>query len=178
MHDLRVLREQIDLLRDGMRRRCMFDTVGPAIDRGQALDVERRALISATDDRKAQRNSNAQEVAKRKRAGENADELIAHGRSLGDEIAKYERDLAAIEEALRRMLLEIPNVTLPDVPSGGEENNTIEREWGTPRSPDWNKLMSNSTARAPISFSCWSIPDHSGSKMRDRVTRLMSPGTS
>src|SRR4051812_8423506 len=115
-----------------MRRRSMFDVVGPAIDRGQALDVERRTLIAATDDRKAQRNSNAQEVAKRKRAGENADELIAHGRSLGDEIARYERDLAAIEEELRRVLLEIPNVTLADVPAGGEENNTIEREWGTP----------------------------------------------
>src|SRR4051812_45774474 len=125
-----------------MRRRAMFDAVGPSIDRGQALDVERRALISAADERKAQRNSNAQEVAKRKRAGENADELIARGRALGDEISKYERDLGAIEEELRGVLLEIPNVTLADVPAGGEENNTIEREWGTPRSregvkPHW-----------------------------------------
>src|SRR4051812_26993880 len=119
-----------------MRRRVMFDTVGPAIDRGQALDVERRALIGTTDERKAQRNTNAQEVAKRKRGGENADELIAHGRALGEDIAKLERDLVAIEDELRRVLLEIPNVTLPDVPAGGEENNTIEREWGVPRSPD------------------------------------------
>ena len=33
------------------------------------------------------------------------------------------------------MLLEIPNVTLPKVPAGGEENNVIVREWGTPRPP-------------------------------------------
>ena len=82
MHDLRVLREQIDLLRDGMRRRVMFDALGPSIDRGQALDVERRSLITATDERKALRNSNAQDVAKRKRSGENADELIATNQSI------------------------------------------------------------------------------------------------
>jgi seryl-tRNA synthetase len=131
-----VLREQIDLLRDGMRRRAMFDALGPSIDRGQALDVERRTLIAATDERKALRNSNAQEVAKRKRAGENADELIALGRSLGDEIARLEQELSGIEEELRQLLLEIPNMTLPDVPSGGEENNRVVREWGTPRPRD------------------------------------------
>ncbi|HEY9230449.1 MAG TPA: serine--tRNA ligase, partial [Gemmatimonadaceae bacterium] len=84
MHDLRVLREQIDLLRDGVRRRCMFDTLEPVIERGQALELERRTLIGNVEEKKARRNANAQEVAKRKRAGESADELIANGRELGD----------------------------------------------------------------------------------------------
>lgn len=133
MHDLRVLREQIDLLRDGIQRRGMFDTLAPVIERGQALEVERRTLIAAVEERKAQRNAGAQEVARRKRAGESADELIARGRALGDEIAKLEGELTVVEESLRQILLEIPNVTLPEVPSGGEENNVIVREWGTPR---------------------------------------------
>ena len=88
MHDLRVLREQIDLLRDGMRRRGALDVLAPIIDRGETLDRERRELIQATDERKALRNTTSQEVAKRKRAGEPADELIAQGRALGDEIAR------------------------------------------------------------------------------------------
>jgi len=66
---------------------------------------------------------------------ENADELIALGRALGDEIARLEQELAVAEESLKRVLLEIPNVTLPAVPAGGEEANVIVREWGTPRSP-------------------------------------------
>jgi seryl-tRNA synthetase len=119
-----------------MRRRAMFDALGASIDRGQALEAERRTLITAAEERKAQRNSNAQEVAKRKRAGENADELIAQGRAVGDEIAGLERTLGGVEEELNQLLLEIPNVTLPNVPAGGEENNVVVREWGTPRSPD------------------------------------------
>ena len=142
MHDLRVLREQVDLLRDAMRRRGMYDAVAPFIDRGESLDRDRRALIQATDERKAQRNANAQEVARRKRAGESADDLIVQGRALGDEIARLERELAEIEGELQRILLEIPNVTLPTVPGGGEDANVIVREWGAPRAregvrPHW-----------------------------------------
>jgi seryl-tRNA synthetase len=133
VHDHRVLREQIDLLRDGMRRRGALDTYAPAIERGEQLDRERRTLIQAADERKAARNTNAQEVAKRKRAKEDADELIAHGRALGDEISQLESELNAVEEELRRTLVEIPNVTLAEVPEGPEENSKIVREWGTPR---------------------------------------------
>src|SRR3954462_13773659 len=121
MHDLRMLREQIEVLRDGMLRRGTFVGLVPVIGRAEGLDSQRRALIQAGDERKAARNSNAQEVARRKRAGESADELIALGRGLGDEIAKLEADLRDVDGELQRILLEIPNVTLPTVPAGGEE---------------------------------------------------------
>jgi seryl-tRNA synthetase len=133
VHDLRVLREQIDLLRDGMRRRGVLDALAPVIERGQNVERERRTLIQAVEERKAQRNTIAQDVAKRKRANEDAGELIAQGRALGDEIAQLERELATIEGELNRALLEIPNITLADVPDGGEEKSVIVREWGTPR---------------------------------------------
>jgi seryl-tRNA synthetase len=128
-----MLREQVDLLRDGIRRRGMLDTVGPVIERGETLERERRTTIQAVDERKAQRNATAQEVARRKRAGEPADELIAQGRALGDEIARLEQELAATEAELQRVLYEIPNIPLPNVPEGGEENSVVVREWGTPR---------------------------------------------
>jgi len=136
VHDLRVLREQADLLRDALRRRGMLDGLAAVVERGQTLEGERRTLIAATDERKARRNANAQDVARRKRAGESADELIVLGRALGDEIARLERELATTEDELRRVLLEIPNITLPQVPEGGEEQNVVVREWGTPRSPN------------------------------------------
>src|SRR5215217_630045 len=130
-----MLREQIDLLREGLRRRGTLDALAPVVDRGQTLERERRTLIQAVEERKAQRNANTQEVAKRKKAKEDADQLIAQGRALGDEIATLERELASTEIQLQATLLEIPNVTLPDVPAGGEEANVVVREWGTPRDP-------------------------------------------
>lgn len=128
---MRMLREQIEVLRDGMRRRG--DAMGPTITSAEALDQDRRTLIQASDERKAARNSNAQEVARRKRAGEPADDLIAGGRALGDEIAKLEADLRDVETRLQEILLGIPNITLPDVPPGGEDANVIVKTWGTPR---------------------------------------------
>src|SRR5438034_5077427 len=142
MHDMRMLRDHVGLLRDGMRRRGILDTMDPVIQRAEALDAERRALIQAGDERKAARNSNAQEVARRKRTGEPAEELIATGRALGDEIARLETELREVDARLQRILLEIPNLSLPDVPEGGEEANAVVRTWGAPRTegrirPHW-----------------------------------------
>ena len=133
MHDLRMIREQIDVLREGMRRRGKLDALAPFIDRAAEADSERRMTIQALEERKAARNSITLEVGKKKRSGDNADDLLAQSRDLGEEISKLESELAAIEAELQRNMLEIPNVTLDDVPAGGEENNRQIREWGTPR---------------------------------------------
>src|SRR5687767_9510180 len=123
MHDLRMVREQIDLLRDAMRRRGKLDALSPFIDRAQQLDVERRLTIQALEERKAARNAITQEVARRKRSGADADDLLAQSRTLGDEIGRLDSELSESERQLELSLLELPNVTLPDVPEGGEENN-------------------------------------------------------
>jgi len=133
VHDMRALREQVDLLRDAMRRRGADDGLLQVIDRGEGLDRDRRTLIQAVEERKAARNNNSQEVARRKKAREAADDLIARGRELGDEIARLEGELDAVESRLRGILLELPNTTLSEVPAGGEECNRVVREWGAPR---------------------------------------------
>jgi seryl-tRNA synthetase len=130
---MRALREQVDLLRDAMRRRGSDQGVLELIDHGEALERDRRTLIQAVEERKAARNTNAQEVARRKRAKESADELIARGRELGEEIARLEGELDTVEGRLRTILLELPNATLPEVPAGGEEHNVIVKQWGEPR---------------------------------------------
>ena len=142
MHDLRLLREGVEQLRTGMERRGALTQIAPVLDRAIELDVERRALIQAVEERKAARNEATQEVARLRRSGADAAETMARSRTLGDEIARIEGELAQVEGALNAMVLEIPNVTLPDVPAGGEDSNVIVREWGTPRTepglrPHW-----------------------------------------
>jgi seryl-tRNA synthetase len=142
MHDLRMIREQVDTLREGMRRRGKLDTLGPIIDRAQAAEIERRELIQAVEERKASRNSISQEVARRKKAGEGADDLLAQSRNLGEEISQLEGELGTLQSQLTSTLFEIPNVTLDEVPEGGEDANSVQREWGSPRekgsaAPHW-----------------------------------------
>lgn len=137
-----MFREQADTLREGMRRRGKLDALGPLIDRAQAIDSDRRGMIQALEERKAARNRISQEVARRKKAGESADELFGQARNLGEEISRLEGELGSVESDLTAALLEIPNLTLPDVPEGGEESNSVVGSWGTPRekssvSPHW-----------------------------------------
>jgi seryl-tRNA synthetase len=133
MHDARMVREHIDALREGMRRRGALSGLAPVIDRALVLDRARRETIQAVEERKAARNAVTQQVAQRKRAGEDADHLQQQSRDLGEEIAKLDKELAATEGELSQLLLEIPNVTLEFVPAGGEESNTVVRVWGSPR---------------------------------------------
>ncbi len=128
-----MVREHVEALREGMRRRGALSTLSPAIDRALSLDRSRRETIQAVEERKAARNSVTQQVAQRKRAGENADDLQQQSRDLGNEIARLDRELAEMEGQLSAILLEIPNVPLETVPEGGEERNAVIRSWGTPR---------------------------------------------
>ena len=133
MHDARVLRDQIGSLRSAMERRGKLEALAPLIDRGATLDVDRRTTIQAMEERKAARNANSQEVARRKKAGEDAAPLIALGRELGEEIQRLEGELARIERELEAILLGLPNIPLDEVPPGGEEANRVEKSWGDPR---------------------------------------------
>jgi seryl-tRNA synthetase len=133
MLDIRVLREQMAMLRDALSRRGALTTLTPVLERAEQLERDRRTLIQAVEEKKAARNASSQEVAQRKKKGENADDLIAKGRELGAEIAKGEAELAAAEEELKGIVMVLPNITLPDVPAGGEDNNKIVKEWGKPR---------------------------------------------
>lgn len=142
MHDVRVIREDVDFLREGMRRREKLDVLGPLIDRAVVVEQERRGAIQAVEERKAARNAASQEVARRKRAGADADDLMRAAKTIGDEIVGLEARRAAAEEELNRILLELPNVTLADVPAGGEAANAVVRTWGVPRAggavPHWD----------------------------------------
>jgi seryl-tRNA synthetase len=134
--DIRAIRDDLAGLREAMGRRGKLDQLAPAIDRLEQLDRERRTLIARAEEMKARRNEASQEVARRKKAKADAEELIAQTRALGSEIGAAEAKLAIAEQELTDALYELPNITLPDVPAGGEEENVIVTEWGEPRSPD------------------------------------------
>ncbi len=133
MHDIRLLRDQLDVLRDGMRRRGKLGEFAPLLDRAESLERERRAAITDLEGQQARRNQLSQEVAQRRKAGDDATALMAEGRAIGDEITALESRRAGAEAAVAQLMYELPNITLADVPEGGEEANTIVRSWGTPR---------------------------------------------
>jgi len=142
MHELRMIREQAEALRDGMRRRGKLEVYGPVIEEAEALDRTRRQTIQAVEEQKAKRNAITQVVGKKKKAGEDASAEMTEARELGEAIAALEATLAPTEARLEALLLGVPNIPLPDVPEGDETANVVVRSWGTPReatgiTPHW-----------------------------------------
>jgi seryl-tRNA synthetase len=136
VHDLRLLRERPGELREALRRRGMLDTTGPEVDRAEALERQRRTCIHAAEEKRAEANALTQEVRRHKQAQLDATGLIERGRVLGAELDRLEEERAATEAAFTALALEFPNITLPDVPAGGETANVVIRSWGTPRPAD------------------------------------------
>ncbi len=123
----------------------MLDALGGDLERAIALERERRAAITSVEELLAARTAVSGTVAEAKRAGDEAKAraLMAEGRDIGDRIKVAEARRVEVEAELTALLLQIPNVPLPDVPAGGEEANVTLREWGTPRSgegvrPHWD----------------------------------------
>src|SRR5439155_1500047 len=83
MHDLSFFRNNFDRIAERLSARSN----PPNLDRFRELDRERRAAISQTEQLKARRNSESQEIAKRKKAGEDTSSQPA------DMGAKLERAL-------------------------------------------------------------------------------------
>jgi seryl-tRNA synthetase len=136
VHDLRMVRDQVEQLREGMRRRGKLEQYANEIDEAERLDVARRTAITAVEEKKARRNALTQEVGRRKKAKQDADAPMAEARALGDEIARIEADLAPMQARLDELMRSIPNVTLPDVPAGDETQNRVVRTWGEPRAAE------------------------------------------
>jgi seryl-tRNA synthetase len=95
------------------------------------LDSNRRELLQKLEQLRRERNQLSEKVAKAKRAGKDADDLIQQSRSVGEEISSYENDLSAMEERMGEVELRFPNIPDDDVPRGADaSHNEEKRFWG------------------------------------------------
>jgi len=129
MIDPKIVRENIDLVKHTLKIRKMEDAVD--IAKLEELDSKRRSIIAKIDELRTQRNSLSKQVGALKQKGENPVELMEKVRGIGDEIKKYEDEIASIEETYNTMMLSIPNMLHESVPTGNDENdNVVVRTWG------------------------------------------------
>lgn len=131
MLDLKRIREEPELVRARLAVRAKPEAL-ELVDRVLALDEERRQAIAEVDTLRAQRNQVSPEVGRLKQSGRDAeaDVLIREMRELGDRMAAEEKRRSEAEENVRALLLQIPNLPLPEVPPGGEEDAVVVHEWG------------------------------------------------
>jgi seryl-tRNA synthetase len=131
MIDVRRLRADPEGVRAALARRGDA-TVLAAVDRVLELDRRRRELLTEVEAIKARRNAESEEVARRKRGGEPADDLTAALKASGDRVKALDAEVREVDAGLEDALLGIPNLPLPGVPDGDASHNRVLRTWGEP----------------------------------------------
>ena len=135
MLDLNYVRDHLPQVEEKLRQRGLNpeELLGGFRD----LDARRRQAITAAETLKAERNKKSEEVGRRKRTGEDATALMEETKSLREEGERQERVAAQLEEEMRGVMSQIPNLPHASVPVGRSEHDNVEvRRWGAP--PQFN----------------------------------------
>ena len=132
MLDVKVLRNEYDRVARALQHRG----ASPDLIAGFAkLDADRRERLAESDRLKNRRNVVSQEVAKLKKSGGNADELIAEMRETNDRIKRLDEEVRELEARIDELMLAIPNIPHDSVPVGASEADNVElRRVGEPPS--------------------------------------------
>ena len=128
MHDLNYFRDHLDEFADMARKRnTKLDIEGFL-----RLDKERRELITANEQRKAQRNRASDEIARLKKDKQTANGLIAEMKLVSDEIKTSDERITNLDARISEILLTIPNLPHSSVPFGDSAEGNVEvRRWGS-----------------------------------------------
>lgn len=131
MHDLRSLRADPAAFDAGLARRG----VAPVGDTIIGLDAERRAALTALQDRQTRRNALSKAVGQGRRSGVDTAPLEAEAAALRAEMDGLEARAAALDADVRARLESLPNLLDPEVPDGPDETANRLVSGGEPPAP-------------------------------------------
>ncbi|MFC1516026.1 serine--tRNA ligase [Thermodesulfobacteriota bacterium] len=118
-------------------------------DRGESTDLElfkkfdaeRRDVLLEIEDLRHRRNVVSEEIAQLKRDEKNADELVADMREVSSRIKELDQFLSEKEEAIKNILLGLPNIPHSTVAVGKDSSeNPVEKQVGTPPEFDFEPM--------------------------------------
>jgi len=121
MIDIKIVRENPQLLKDALERRNMDISV---VDELARIDEEWRARLTQVEDLKAERNAASKEIGATKDKGER-EQKIAAMREVGDRIAAMDEAVKGLEEKVQALIETIPNIPDESVPLGKDESENI-----------------------------------------------------
>ncbi|WP_457630724.1 serine--tRNA ligase [Oceanithermus sp.] len=130
MLDLRLIRENPELVKEGIRKKREFDAL-PLVDELLVLDERRRELLTEIESLRNQQKKLAKAVGQAKRSGEDAADLLEKSAELAEYLKKLESEEKELEARINEILPAIPNLPHPSVPVGeSEADNVVVGEWG------------------------------------------------
>lgn len=127
MLDPKLIKEKPEIIRKMLAdRHVQFD-----LDGFVNADSKRRELIIKTDELRKQKNQVAAEIATKKKAGQNADDVIAKMQIVSQQLQTLEEEQIKTESDHNKLAMTMPNLIHESVPLGADDTANIQvRAWG------------------------------------------------
>jgi seryl-tRNA synthetase len=136
MLDLNFVRDNLPRVEEMLRQRGADPAA--VLKDFREVDTHRRQAITESETMKARRNKASEDIAKLKKAGQDATAAIAETKDLREQIQILEKTAADLDVRLQEILSGIPNLPHESVPVGhSEEGNAEIRRWGAPTKFDF-----------------------------------------
>ncbi|NOY52077.1 MAG: serine--tRNA ligase [Deltaproteobacteria bacterium] len=127
MFDAKFVRNNIQVL-----ERMTVERGDPvSLDEFVQLDAENRHLRTHLEEAQHKINIVSKKIGRLKREGKDAGSLQEEMKEVSSRIKEFKQKKAEVDESIRSILLQIPNIPHESVPDGkGEEDNVEVRRWG------------------------------------------------
>jgi seryl-tRNA synthetase len=171
MIDIQLLRKDIDNVAARLAtRKFQLDVAG-----FNALEAERKAIQTRTEELQGKRNSLSKQIGMLKGKGEDTSAVMAEVAGIGDELKANEVALADVQEKVARFMEAIPNLPHESAPVGQDETGNVEvRKVGTPRQFDF-EVKDHVDVGAPLGLDFDTATKLTGSRfsvMKGGIARL------
>lgn len=126
MLDIKFIRENKDIIKDGARKKHIDFDVEKLVE----VDAVRRELIAAIESRKAEQNRVSDQIMSTQDQSERA-KLIEGMKALKEEMKVHEDKLATVMQEWQVLMVAVPNIPDMSVPEGATDAENVEvKIWG------------------------------------------------
>ncbi len=134
MLDLKFVRSNPEVVQKALEKRGSNLSLSDFL----ASEEKRRKLLFEVEQLKSQRNTVSEDIAKLKKSGQNAEDLILEMRNVSQQIKVMDDQVRELDEEITKIILNIPNIPDESVPAGtSEEDNQEVRKWGEIKTYDF-----------------------------------------
>jgi len=135
MLDIKFIRENVELVKDNMKKKNLSDKVS-YVDEVLKLSDKWKETKQKIDQLRSERNRLSQEVNKAKKEGKDIKPILKEVSEIPSKISKLEESLSKFQENIDELLIGIPNIMHKDVPIGKDESeNVVVKVYGKPKEP-------------------------------------------
>tara|TARA_Y100000310_G_C20703671_1_gene832482 strand:+ start:16019 stop:17299 length:1281 start_codon:yes stop_codon:yes gene_type:complete len=127
MIDINIVRENPDIVRENMKKRFQEEKL-PLVDKVSKKDQEWRRIKTITDGLRHERNKISAQVAEAKKNKKPAEALLKKAKEIPKKLSELETKSRALQEEIKQIMMQIPNIIHKSVPIGRDESQNVERK--------------------------------------------------